>query len=221
MKRSPDSDERPKSRLVLTALEKLDARHPNLLFSVKAWLDQGVSADKLALRVQERFGVTVSTKTVEYFRTHRWVPEKELTALKAVTTKAAVEAFGGDVGLDAAVLAKLWELMDKMSVTQLLSARSLFVRIRAQNLKEQEFLFKTGQLKPGKPGDQNEDDPAVKEAKTRNVMNKIRGIFGLGPLPEEDEEETVENTASSEEVNGKEEPVIVQGEMCEADPDKG
>ena len=68
--------------------------------------------------------------------------------MKVETTQAAVEAFGGDSGFDTLLLAKLWELMDKMTIPQLLAARSLFVKIKAQNLKEQEFLFKTGQLKP-------------------------------------------------------------------------
>ena len=58
---------------------------------------------------------------------------------------------------------------------QLLAARTLFIRIKAQNLKEQEFLFKTGQLKPG-PSCRPEVDP---ETRSRNALRKFKEIFGL------------------------------------------
>jgi hypothetical protein len=63
--------------------------------------------------------------------------------------------------------------MGKMTIPQLISARSLFVKIRAQNLKEQEFLYKTGQLKPG--GGQELD----RETQQRNVLRRVKEIFGL------------------------------------------
>lgn len=161
---------------VLNQIEKLDATHPNLIHSVKAWLDQGTPARNIPGLIQEHFQVSVTDGQVEEFRTMRWVPEKQFIALKIVTTKAALEAFGGDAGFDAVLLAKLWELMDAMTIPQLLQARALFVRVRAQNLKEQEFLYKTGQLKPGQPAGGEEPDP---ETQQKNVLRRIKEIFGL------------------------------------------
>ncbi len=164
---------RPRRPFRLTEIEKLDGRHPGLLFYVKAWFDQGMSSTEVAGLIQEKLHVPVSVSAVERYRGARWVPEKELKAIKIVTIKAAVEAMGGDAGLDAAILAKLWELMDQMTVSQLISARTLFIKIRAQNLKEQEFLYKTGQLKPG--GEQEVD----RETQQRNVLRRVKEIFGL------------------------------------------
>jgi len=169
------AEERRGTRLVLTEIEKLDGSHPNLCFSVKAWFDQGIAAENIPALVLNTFGISVNSSAVEHFRTKRWVPEKELIALKMATTKAALEAFGGDTGFDAVILAKLWELMDKMSIPQLLAARSLFVRVRAQNLREQEFLFKTGQWKPAQP----EGEDADPHAQQKQVLQRIKEIFGI------------------------------------------
>ncbi len=172
--------QQPRKLMVLCEIEKLDARHPKLVFSVKAWLDLGRTTEEIRELIRQQFQVPVTSKMVETFRARRWVPEKERVKLKLATTKAAIEAFGGDAGFDAVLLAKLWELMDEMTIPQLLSARTLFLKVRAQNLKEQEFLFKTGQLRS-----EQEVDPQQQQ---RNVLRRIKEIFGLAgdepaPLP--------------------------------------
>ena len=161
-----------RKRLVLTGIEKLDATHSGLAFAVKAWFDQGLNSEAIANLVLEKFGASVTNSMVDIYRSRRWVPEKERTALKMVATKSAIDNFGGDAGFDAVLLAKLWELMEQLNIPQLLSARALFVKVRAQNLKEQEFLFRTGQLKPG----QTEDDQLTQQ---RKVLQRVKEIFGL------------------------------------------
>lgn len=175
MKRSKPAKKRRKTKTVLTEIEKLDASYPTLAISVKALLDQGKPPQTIAAQINTGFGTSVTASTVSNFRAKRWVPEKERKALQRITIQSAVEAFGGDAGLDAAALAKLWELMDKMTIPQLLSARALFLKVRAQNLKEQEFLYKTGQLKPGQAGSE-EPDPVTQQ---KNVLRRIKEIFGL------------------------------------------
>ena len=174
MKGAKPSKEDRKPKMMLTEIEKLDASHPTLAFSVKALLDQGEPPQTIAARINTAFGTSIGAWTVSNFRAKRWVPEKERKALQVITNQAAIEAFGGDAGLDAAILAKIWELMDRMTIPQLLSARALFIRVRAQNLKEQEFLYKTGQLKPGQTGE--EVDPQTQQ---KNVLRRIKEIFGL------------------------------------------
>jgi hypothetical protein len=167
------SQGRRAKHLVLTEIEKLDARYTGLAFTVKALFDQGKPSVEIPALVEKMFGVPVTEPMVKSFRSRRYVPEKELTALKTVAMKAAIEAFGGDAGLDAAILAKLWQLMDQMTIPQLIQARSLFVRVRAQNLKEHEFLYKTGQLRPSQ---EVQVDPQEQQ---RNVLRRIKEIFGL------------------------------------------
>jgi hypothetical protein len=195
---SPKAAREPQTRMILTEIEKLDAIYPNMIATVKGLLDGKTTVSEAPARLKEIFGVDVTVYMVQHFRTTRWVPEKELMACKSATSKAAVEAVGGDAGVDAMVLAKLWETMDRMTIPQLLSARSLFIRVRAQNLKEQEFLFKSGQLKPGGTAGAEAEDP---ETKTKRVMNKIRGIFGLAPLQDDadDEEQDTECEANEAE----------------------
>jgi hypothetical protein len=163
-------------RRVLTEIEKLGGRFPDLLTTVKTHLDHGRTTAEIPALLHQQFGVSVTSQMVETFRHKRWVPEKDRTAEKKETARAAIEAFGGDEGFDCVVLAKLWELMDKMTIPQLIAARTLFVKIKAQNLKEQEFLFKTGQWKPPKPAGEEDADPI---AQSRRAMQRIKEIFGL------------------------------------------
>jgi hypothetical protein len=162
--------------MVLTDIEKLGGRYPHLVFCVKAWLDQGTASEKIAALLQETFGVCVTRTVVENYRYKRWVPEKTFIALKSATKQSVINACGGDAGLDTAAMATLWELMDEMTIPQLLSARALFVKIKAQNLKEQEFLFKSGQLKPHKSPEEEEAD---RNAQSRNALRRMKEIFGL------------------------------------------
>lgn len=168
--------EKHRTHLILTDVEKLDSHHSNFAFSVKALLDQGIPVEKIPAEILRIFGVTINASAIEHYRKKRWVPEKEVVALKMATTKAAIEAFGGDTGFDAVILAKLWELMDKMTIPQLLAARTLFVRVRAQNLKEQEFLYRTGQLQPCQEAEGEDADP---HAQQKKVLQRIKEIFGL------------------------------------------
>ncbi len=158
---------------VLCEIEKLEGAHPGVTGCVRDCLARGIKTAAIPAVLKKKFGVAVTRGMVQHFRSTRWVPETNRTQEKKEAIKAAIEAFGGDAGLDAAILAKLWELMDQMTVSQLISARTLFIKVRAQNLKEQEFLYKTGQLKPG--GEQEID----RETQQRNVLRRVKEIFGL------------------------------------------
>ncbi len=194
MKRAPGDQCR--THWVLTEIEKLDGKHPGLAHAVKSWFDLGIPDNEIPARLATRFGVTITEKMAEGFRIKRWVPEKELIAEKMATTKAAIEAFGGDTGLDAVLLSKLWELMDKMTIAQMIAARTLFIKVRAQNLKEQEFLYKTGQWKPPHAG----GDVPDPETQQRNVLRRIKEIFGLAGHEVEKEPETPQLPAAPVEV---------------------
>jgi hypothetical protein len=162
-------------RTVLSQLEKLDGKYPGLLEKVKKWIDQGVTAKQLPKLLHAEYGVEVKEGVFNYFRAKKWATEKETIALKKETTQAAIEAFGGDAGLDNLLLAKLWEMMDKMTIPQILAARSLFLKIKAQNLKEQEFKLKKRLLKPEKASGKEVD----RETQSRNAVQRIKEIFGL------------------------------------------
>jgi len=162
-----------KKKFVLTEIEKLDGSHPGVVSAANGWFDQGNPASGLPAKLAKCYGVSITEHMANGYREHRWVPHKELLALKVATIKAAVEAFGGDAGFDAALLAKLWEMMDEMTIPQIIAARNVFVRVRAQNLKEQEFLFKTGQLKLG------EAEGVDPQEQQQKVLCRIKEIFGL------------------------------------------
>jgi len=170
------SSERRKQNFVLTEIEKLNGSYPGVVAIAYGWFEQGKPAAELPAAIERFFGISITVDMASKFRTIRWVPHKEMVALKMATTKAAIESFGGDAGFDALLLAKLWEMMDEMTIPQLLSARTLFLKVRAQNLKEQEFLYKTGQLKPAPAGGGEVPDPQTQQ---RNVLRRIKEIFGL------------------------------------------
>ncbi len=175
-KRSADSPVRAsRKHFVLTEIEKLDGFHSGLATCVRTWLDLKVPAKEIAPRLEQQYGIPISASMVDSFRKKRWVVEKKRAAERSATMDA-IKAFGGDAGLDAELLAKLWELMDKMTIPQLIQVRTLFLKIRAQNLKEQEFLYKTGQLKFGAAADGPAADPQEQQ---RGVLRRIKEIFGL------------------------------------------
>jgi len=179
---------------VLTKIEKLDGSHPGLGTKVRVCLDQGVTVRELPKMIKKEFSVSVSRDMVQYYRKNRWAPLRDRIEDEAVAVKAIIAAVGGDAGVDEFMSARLVEDVRVMKHDELIEVKDLFVKIRAQNLKEQEFLFKSGQLKL-KPDDDGEGDPAAEAAKTKRVMNKIRGIFGLDPLTDEatDQETKAEN----------------------------
>ena len=98
-----------------------------------------------------------------------------------------MNAFGGNEGLDNLASAKIHELMSdgKLSASQLLSAKSLLGRFLAQNLKEQEFLLKTGQIEIGEEVEETpEEHEAKRKAASLRVVAQIKEIFGISPDPE-------------------------------------
>jgi len=177
----------------LTKVEKLDGQFPGLATSARALFDCGVSSAKAAEILRKKFPTEEpSTSNLYYFRKTRWAPQKELSSKKFAELQAFFDENGGNYGLDLAAFAKVRELMDESKDIKVANdVRLLILKIRAQELKEEEFDFKTLSSQPGQPAEGSESDPAAEETKRKRVMNKIRGIFGLSPLPvDADDEET-------------------------------
>ena len=189
-------------RRVLTSIEKLDGFHPGLGTNVRIWLDEGKTAEEIQKRLRDQFGASVGKDAINYHRRNRWAPLKDRVVDEVVTVKAIMDFVGGDAGIDMFMSARLLQDLHELKEASLIDAKELFIKIRAQNLKEEEFKFKSGQLKPGGAGEA-EDDPAAQEAKRKRVMNKIRAIFGLSPLPEDMDEE--ESEPDSQETAGNDE----------------
>ena len=174
--------------MILTEIEKLNGRHEGYAATTRQCFQRGDSAARtrrvLLLIFPE---VPVTLDMVQSFRTKRWVPEKELLKLQNEATAALVNAFGGNEGLDNLASAKIHELLTagKLSASQLLSAKSLLGRFLAQNLKEQEFLHKTGQLETGEEVEETpEEHEAKRKATSLRVVAQIKEIFGISTDPE-------------------------------------
>jgi hypothetical protein len=97
---------------------------------------------------------------------------------------AAVEAFGGDQGIDALASARIFEiLMTTGDWNKLTKVRELLCKTRSQTLKEQEFLAKTGQLNPPGGQDGGDGEDAESDAEAISVVDSIKRIFGISPDP--------------------------------------
>jgi hypothetical protein len=143
---------------------------------VRVWLDKGVPVQEVQKRLKSEFGVTVSKEAVAYHRANRWWPLRERVQDESVVVKGIIQTVGGDAGVDEFMSARLLEEVRELAHDELIEAKELFVKIRAQNLKEQEFLFKTGQLKPAQSAEAQE---AERNAQSRNALRRIKEIFGL------------------------------------------
>jgi hypothetical protein len=187
LKKSPDSTKPHKVRKlrVLTKLEKLEGQFPGIATEARQLLDQGVSGSKVAAILSAHFPVTLTESTVRCFRVKRWGPQKDKVQADFNALEVFFKKCGGNYGLDLAAFARVHELMNTSDIKEANAVRLAVLKIRAQDLKEEEFKSRADQLKPGKASDAAEEDPAAEEAKTKRVMNKIRGIFGLDPLPDD------------------------------------
>ena len=75
----------------LTRIEKLDQQYPGLADSVRDWFNQGISSEKVKELIREKYGFTVGRWDVGYFRTERWVPERELLRRNKMAALVAEE----------------------------------------------------------------------------------------------------------------------------------
>jgi hypothetical protein len=78
--------------------------------------------------------------------------------------------------LDLAAFARVRELMGTSDIKEANSVRLAVIKLRAQDLKEEEFKHKTGQLKPRQSAEEQEAD---REAQSRAALRRIKEIFGL------------------------------------------
>ena len=76
----------------LTKIEKLDQQFPGLADDVRKWFAQGISCEKIAELLFERYQVSLSAAPIGSFRCRRWVPEQDLLQEKRIETLAAQEA---------------------------------------------------------------------------------------------------------------------------------
>jgi len=197
---------------VQTTVEKLDGYFPGLATEVRMMLDQGWKPAKIAKKLRQDFPVQVTAPQVAYFRVARWCPQKEAAQAQATSLEAAWTVSKGGSDLDLLAVARIRELMDKSDIKEATAVRLSEVKIRDQELKELEFELKASRLLGSEQETGEDDDPAAQEAKTKRVMNKIRGIFGLDPLPDDTRDEdpqtedqgtgTGENSVSAQEPVG-------------------
>src|SRR5271157_327919 len=142
--------------IVLTEIEKLDGSYPGLGTKVRICLDRGVPVRKLQKMINQEYGVSVTKDMLAYYRTNRWGPLKDRVQSEVVAVKTIMEIVGGDAGIDEFLSARLLEDLHKLTHDKLIDAKELIVKVRAQNLKEQEFLFQSGQLKPTQTAESQE-----------------------------------------------------------------
>jgi hypothetical protein len=205
----------------LTEIEMLDGRFPGLATRTRVMLDQGVTVRKIAENLRAHYPAPVTDGHVRSFRLKRWGPAKNQAEADFIALEALFKKCGGNYGLDLAAFARVRELLGTSDIKVADSVRLTIVKMRAQDLKEEEFKFKTGQLKFDKSSGDGEGETEDNEAKTKRVMNKIRGIFGLDPLPENEGRQESgagkqESGARSQESGAKKQESGVRSQESEA-----
>lgn len=168
-------------RRIQNKVEKLDGRFPGVLSKVRVWFDQGYTTKQVSEFLVRDYHVHISPRTVGNHRCRRWSIQKSRVDDKAETTLAMNKAIGEDQ-LDARAKARLWDLMDELNPQQLLALRLYFLRFKNQDLKEKEFLLKSGELQAVLQAGAQEEPGS--DAVTMQVVEKIREIFGIGPSQE-------------------------------------
>ena len=171
-------------RMVLTRVEILEAEMPGFSTETRMLLDKGVSPGRAAEILRQRFNVEVTESAISQYRTTRWLPERIERQKQARKIEVVYELAGGDKGLDKLAFARIRELLDTAEIKEANSIRLTMLKIRAQDLKEEEFKFKCNP-QGGETQLDGQGEPASEEARTKRVMNKVRAIFALPALPED------------------------------------
>lgn len=164
-------------RMVLTDIEKLDGRFPGVITCVNLCLDQGWTGDEIAALLDKQYHVPMTRSTVLTYRRNRWVRQKRAVQARREAAEAIYDALGGHQGLDLLLFARLFELLTELKDVKLVVAvKEHVLKMRAQELKEEEFKLKSAQLQPGKTAGDKEAD---REEQSRNALRRIKEIFGL------------------------------------------
>jgi hypothetical protein len=167
------------TKTVLSTIEKLDGQHPGLAFNTKNQFDRGVPVKDVTTFINNQYPVTVSEDVVGRYRTKVWAPDREKIHETSLLIRMIVKDFGGDSGIDALASAQIFEiLMAEKDWTKLTGIRALLCKTRAQTLKEQEFLFKSGQLEMSGDSRGESEEP---ETETMSAVDRIKAIFGISP----------------------------------------
>ena len=171
--------------LVLTDLEKLDARFPGLATQARVLLDKGVPVPKVTEILRAQYPVPITESSVNSFRKRRWKPQRQKIEADFRALEVLFEKFGGNYGLDLAAFARVRDLLNKSDIKEANSVRLAVLKMRAQDLKEEEFLRKTGQLKPSQGAAEQESDPHAQERKVlRRIKEMAWVLLGLASLME-------------------------------------
>lgn len=212
--------EKPKkcTRKVLTQVEKLDGYFTGIATCARMLLDRGVTVAETAQILREKFQAPLTDSGVQRFRAGRWKPQKERAEMTFTTLQALFTEAGGNLGLDLAAFARVRELLESSDIKDANAIRLAVLKIRAQDLKEEEFKFKAG--RQAEDAQEKEADPAAQEDKRRRVMNKIRAIFALPPLPEGEDEAPAE-TETQEDPSEIESPAPAASEGPAAEFEEG
>ncbi|MFZ0961667.1 MAG: hypothetical protein WAO35_12240 [Terriglobia bacterium] len=178
MTNSPDAPNPRKGRKLrrLTDIEKWDGRFPGLATQARQLLDSGIAVPKVAEILRSHFPAPVTASAVGSFRARRWGPQKDDLKADSRAAEVLFDKVGGNHGLDLVAFARVRELLKTTDIKEANAVRLAVLKIRAQDLKEEEFKFKASKLKPGQNSDDEELDP---ETQSRNALRRIKEIFGL------------------------------------------
>jgi hypothetical protein len=192
MNQGPDFAGVDVKHLRLTTVERLDADYPGLLTAVRTWFDKGISCEKISALLLANYHVQVKPNTVGYYRSTRWKPEKENTRECRITFQALTEA-RSDKDLDEAAKARLWELLKTMSPMQVIAVRRLGIDFDKLDIAQKRLENETRELaarlrqaqRQTSPGKGRRAQPQAEDAapapEPRQVVERIREIFGIGP----------------------------------------
>lgn len=74
-----------------TRIEQLDRQFPGLADQVRAWFNHGISSEKVAARLWERYQVRIPAATVGSFRARRWAREMRIRLAGRIKAEATAD----------------------------------------------------------------------------------------------------------------------------------
>ena len=169
-----------------TKIQILSAQHKDILLVVNSMFDKFATLRQVQETIQRDYHETVCLTAIRTYKQKHWKVWKNMVREQKATMVAIAEIVGED-GLTAGVNALLWQELQTMTPTQLMSFKKICNDSAKVALMKKQFALyaqehrqkmqeRRDSMKAGEDGSEVVDDFEA----AQKVVQQVKEIFGIG-----------------------------------------
>ena len=169
-----------------TKIQILSAKHPDILLAVDGMFEKYANLGQVQRMIEQRYHETVCLTAIRTYKQKHWKVWKNMVREQKATMVAIAEIVGED-GLTAGVNALLWQELQTMTPTQLMSFKKICNDSAKVALMKKQFALyaqehrqkmqeRRDSMKAGEDGSEVVDDFEA----AQKVVQQVKEIFGIG-----------------------------------------